>query len=110
VRSLDRNNLVVRRRRARMVERRRIQPRPGLLLKTRLAPPVVHRNSALPRAWAQTRSIQISMDVVHGSRRLPLRHVEGIAAYCDPPVRFGVVESINTTIKSGAPSRERDAS
>jgi len=27
-------------------------------------------------------------------------HVEGIAAYCDHPVRFGVVESINTTIKS----------
>lgn len=27
------------------------------------------------------------------------RHVEGIAAYCDHPVRFGVVESINTTIK-----------
>jgi transposase len=25
------------------------------------------------------------------------RHVEGIAAYCDHPVRFGVVESINTT-------------
>jgi transposase len=28
------------------------------------------------------------------------RHVEGIAAYCDHPVRFGVVESINTTIKA----------
>lgn len=27
------------------------------------------------------------------------RHLEGIAAYCDHPVRFGVVESINTTIK-----------
>lgn len=27
------------------------------------------------------------------------KHVEGIAAYCDHPVRFGVVESINTTIK-----------
>jgi transposase len=27
------------------------------------------------------------------------RHVEGIAAYCDHQVRFGVVESINTTIK-----------
>ena len=27
-------------------------------------------------------------------------HVEGIAAYCDHPVRFGVVESINTTIKA----------
>ena len=26
-------------------------------------------------------------------------HIEGIAAYCDHPVRFGVVESINTTIK-----------
>jgi hypothetical protein len=25
---------------------------------------------------------------------------EGIAAYCDHPVRFGVVESINTTIKA----------
>jgi transposase len=28
------------------------------------------------------------------------RHLEGIAAYCDHPVRFGVVESINTTIKA----------
>ena len=28
------------------------------------------------------------------------RHVEGIAAYCDHPVRFGVVESINTTIEA----------
>jgi len=27
-------------------------------------------------------------------------HLEGIAAYCDHPVRFGVVESINTTIKA----------
>jgi transposase len=27
------------------------------------------------------------------------RQIEGIAAYCDHPVRFGVVESINTTIK-----------
>jgi transposase len=26
-------------------------------------------------------------------------HLEGIAAYCDHPVRFGVVESLNTTIK-----------
>jgi len=28
------------------------------------------------------------------------RHIEGIAAYCDHPVRFGVVESVNTTIKA----------
>ena len=28
------------------------------------------------------------------------RHIEGIAAYCDHPVRFGVVESLNTTIKA----------
>jgi transposase len=28
------------------------------------------------------------------------RHIEGIAAYCDHPVRFGVVESIDTTIKA----------
>jgi len=27
-------------------------------------------------------------------------HIKGIAAYCDHPVRFGVVESINTTIKA----------
>lgn len=27
-------------------------------------------------------------------------HLDGIAAYCDHPVRFGVVESINTTIKA----------
>jgi len=27
-------------------------------------------------------------------------HIDGIAAYCDHPVRFGVVESINTTIKA----------
>jgi len=27
-------------------------------------------------------------------------HIEGIAAYCDHAVRFGVVESINTTIKA----------
>ncbi|HJZ72471.1 MAG TPA: transposase [Vicinamibacterales bacterium] len=29
-----------------------------------------------------------------------LRHINGIAAYCDHPVRFGVVESVNTTIKA----------
>jgi transposase len=29
-----------------------------------------------------------------------LKHIEGIAAYCDHLVRFGVVESINTTIKA----------
>src|SRR5215813_12226417 len=29
-----------------------------------------------------------------------LKHIEGIAAYCDHVVRFGVVESINTTIKA----------
>ena len=28
------------------------------------------------------------------------KHIEGIAAYCDHPVRFGVAESINTTIKA----------
>jgi transposase len=29
-----------------------------------------------------------------------LKHIDGIAAYCDHLVRFGVVESINTTIKA----------
>ena len=29
-----------------------------------------------------------------------VNHYEGIAAYCDHPVRFGVVESLNTTIKA----------
>lgn len=29
-----------------------------------------------------------------------VRHLEGIAAYCFHPVRFGVVESLNTTIKA----------
>ena len=29
-----------------------------------------------------------------------LKHIDGIAAYCDHPVRFGVVESLNTTIKA----------
>lgn len=29
-----------------------------------------------------------------------LTHINGIAAYCDRPLRFGVVESINTTIKA----------
>src|SRR5882672_6009972 len=29
-----------------------------------------------------------------------VRHIDGIAAYCDHPVRFGVVESLNTTIKA----------
>jgi hypothetical protein len=29
-----------------------------------------------------------------------VHHYEGIAAYCDHPVRFGVVESLNTTIKA----------
>src|SRR5262249_22848898 len=29
-----------------------------------------------------------------------LKHIEGIAAYCDHVIRFGVVESINTTIKA----------
>ena len=31
---------------------------------------------------------------------LLFKHFDGIAAYCDHPVRFGVVESINTTIKA----------
>ena len=29
-----------------------------------------------------------------------VHHFDGIAAYCDHPVRFGVVESLNTTIKA----------
>ena len=29
-----------------------------------------------------------------------VNHFDGIAAYCDHPVRFGVVESMNTTIKA----------
>jgi transposase len=29
-----------------------------------------------------------------------VKHFNGIAAYCDHPVRFGVVESLNTTIKA----------
>src|SRR5262249_17564140 len=29
-----------------------------------------------------------------------LRHLNGIAAYCDHPLRFGVVESLNTTMKA----------
>ncbi|MFN8058939.1 MAG: transposase [Vicinamibacterales bacterium] len=29
-----------------------------------------------------------------------LKYITGIAAHCDPTVRFGVVESINTTIKA----------
>jgi transposase len=28
-----------------------------------------------------------------------VKHFDGIAAYCDHRVRFGVVESLNTTIK-----------
>jgi len=33
---------------------------------------------------------------------LPLiENFDRIAAYCDHPVRFGVVESLNTTIKGG---------
>jgi transposase len=28
-----------------------------------------------------------------------VNHFDGIAAYCNHPVRFGVVESLNTTIK-----------
>ena len=29
-----------------------------------------------------------------------IHHIDDIAAYCDNPVRFGVVESLNTTIKA----------
>ena len=29
-----------------------------------------------------------------------VNHIDGIAAYCDHPVRFGVVGSLNTTIKA----------
>jgi hypothetical protein len=29
-----------------------------------------------------------------------VKHFDGIAAYCDHPVRFRVVESLNTTIKA----------
>jgi transposase len=30
------------------------------------------------------------------------KHLNGIVAYCDHPVRFGVVESVNTTIECDA--------
>jgi len=37
---------------------------------------------------------------------LPLiENFDGIAAYCDHPVRFGVVESLNTTIKGAYAER-----
>ena len=29
-----------------------------------------------------------------------VKHIDGIAAYCEDPVRFGVVESLNATIKA----------
>lgn len=38
-----------------------------------------------------------------------LRHFDGIAAYTRHPVRFGVVESLNTTIKEHHPPRPRNA-
>jgi transposase len=31
-----------------------------------------------------------------------VNHFDGIAAYCDHPVRVGVVESLNTTIKASS--------
>jgi len=34
-----------------------------------------------------------------------LTHIDGIAAYCDHAVRFGVVESVNATIKGRHPPR-----
>src|SRR5207302_3070425 len=41
--------------------------------------------------WQQLPEME-KLGVVH--------HIDGIAAYCDHPVRFGVVESLNTTIKA----------
>jgi transposase len=41
--------------------------------------------------WQRLREIEQLGDFL-------LKHIEGIAAYSDHPVRFGVVESINTTI------------
>jgi transposase len=38
-----------------------------------------------------------------------LTHINGIAAYCDHTVRFGVVGSVNATIKGGHSSRARHA-
>ena len=37
-----------------------------------------------------------------------VKHIDGIAAYCEDPVRFGVVESLNATI-SRPPQRARHA-
>jgi hypothetical protein len=37
---------------------------------------------------------------IHNIRLYLVKHLEGIAAYCLHPVRFGVVESLNTTIKA----------
>jgi hypothetical protein len=34
-----------------------------------------------------------------------LTHLDGIAAYCEHAVRFGVVESVNATIKGRHPAR-----
>jgi transposase len=68
----------------------------------------------LDRLWTYTRRTGV-LNFVNGWidalrwQRLPemdrlgeflFKHIEGIAAYCDHPVRFGVVESINTTIKA----------
>ena len=68
----------------------------------------------LDRLWTYTTGngvINFLMGWLHALRwqRLPemerlgeflLRHIDGIVAYCNHPVRFGVVESINTTIKA----------
>jgi hypothetical protein len=38
------------------------------------------------------------------TRDFLFKHIEGLAAYCDHRVRFGVLESINTTIKGKSSS------
>ena len=68
----------------------------------------------LDRLWTYKKRPSV-LDFLNGSinalrwQRLPemdrlgeflFRHIEGIAAYCDHQMRFGVVESINTTIKA----------
>ena len=97
----------------------------GARIEARRAPDVVRREPAAVQSVCAARAARSPLDLQDASGRPQFpdgmdskrcggngcqrwsssatsyfKHIEGIAAYCDHPVRFGVVESINTTIKA----------
>ena len=56
--------------------------------------------TALPSSLTRVVIVLRPKDMSASFVRRCVPHFDGIAAHCDHPVRFGVVESLNTTIKA----------